>query len=167
MAVNYKLTGGGSDLGVPQVGASDTSAKMVLGSQVSGNDFSASAFGEAEFRYVKFTATVAAGDFLLVAMADNTAVGLAGAVVGIVGIAMAAQVSGTFGWAMVRGVHDGANVATGGAAGNPLYSSATAGRATTTATATQKVAGAYLRVGAAASNVGVAELAYPVLVGAI
>jgi hypothetical protein len=79
------------------------------------------------------------------------------------GISMAAQVSGQYGWVMIRGVHDGANVVTGQTAGTLLTGSGTAGRATS-ATANYSLDGVLLK-NTAASNVGTVEIYYPVCSG--
>jgi hypothetical protein len=166
---SYKVYDG-SALGTPVLTASDSTQKFPLGTIVKGADFSSAAYGEAEFRYTKFTGStnIAAGDFVIFAAADNTCIPIAAASRGQIGIAMAAQAlataTPTYGWVMVRGVHDAANVVTGGSAGNPLYTCATGARASTTAVSTQAIVPAFLRVQAAASNVGIVEIWWPSVV---
>lgn len=163
MAVAYKIYDG-AIIGASTLSNADTVQQTQLGTIVKGFDSSSSAYGEGEFEYVKFTGTVAAGDFVLFDRGAKTCIQLTQAAVtankGCVGIAMAAQVTGQFGWVMIRGIHDGANVVTGVTAGTALGASTTAGRAAATS-ATFKLDGAYERVSTSASNIGVAGLEWP------
>jgi hypothetical protein len=163
MAVSYKITDG-SIIGLSVLTNSDTAAVAPLGTVVRGKDTSTADYGEAEFAYVKFTGTVVAGDWVLVDRFAKTCVQSPAATAkGNYGISMAAQSSGTYGWVMVRGVHDGANVVTGQTAGTLLTGTATAGRASS-GTANYVLDGALLK-NTAASNVGTVEIYYPTCSG--
>jgi hypothetical protein len=163
MAVSYKITDGGY-IGLSVVTNSDTTAAAPLGTVVRGKDTSTADYGEAEFVYVKFTGTVAANDWVLVDRYAKTCVqSPASTTKGNYGISMAAQSSGTYGWVMVRGVHDAANVVTSTAAGALISGSATAGRASS-AVANYNLDGALCKT-LAASNVGTVELYYPTCSG--
>lgn len=164
MAVAYKCYDG-SYIGTSPLTNSDATAVTQLGTIVRGVDTSTGAYGEAEFEYVKFTGTVAAGDAVVVDRGGKTCVQAStSAAKGLIGISMAAQSSGTFGWVLVRGIHDGANVATGVTAGTALGVSATAGRLAATSTG-NKVDGGFERVSTSASNVGVVEFEWPAWTG--
>lgn len=92
--------------------AKDTTQQVELGSSVCGVD---PTFGTAEFVYVKYGGAVVAGDFVVLSSSTGKATQLPIAAPGagkytLVGIAMGNGADGTFGWVMVRGVHDYANV---------------------------------------------------------
>ena len=119
-----------------------------------------------EYMYVQGVASCAAGDFLCINSDYTTARTLSTPLSGRVGVAMAALVASTFGWAQITGlVSDGAggngitkaNIATASADKAPLFQSATPGRLTITAAAGCAVLGAY-GSGASTSNVGAAFL---------
>lgn len=159
--IAYKLVDGGYPGAPPLSVTGDTTQRIPLGTIVRGLD---GTYGEAEFRYVKFTGTVAAGDFVLTDIFTPSCVqSPTSAAKGNYGIAMAAQVSGNYGWVMIRGVHDAANVATGQTAGTLLTGTSTAGRASS-GTANYILDGALLK-NTAASNVGTVELYWPVCSG--
>lgn len=125
-------------------------------------------FGVGEFRYVKFTGTVHAGDFVIVDANVHTCVQTPAAAPGanklsILGISMGEQAAGTYGWVMIRGVHDSANVTAGLAVGTLLSGSSIAGRCTQ-ATANYLFDGAVLRV-AGVMGCGTVELYWPVCSG--
>lgn len=164
MAVSYSVID--STVGVPAINVSgDTTQRISIGTIVIGRD---PTYGQAEFKYVKFTGTVAAGDLVFHdAATPGAVVSPTSATKGSLGLAMAAQTSGSYGYVMIRGVHDAANVLTGSTIqagpqfGGPNYGSAlTAGRLTTAVTATYIVDGVAIRV-SGASNVGTVELYWP------
>ena len=126
-------------------------------------------YGIGEFIYVAFTGTVRAGDFVIVDRYNKTAVATPAAAPGAgrfseIGISMGEQVNGTYGWVMIRGVHDNANGAAGGAVGNVLYGSATVGRAGTGVVANYIIDGSVLR-GAGVAGAVVVELYWPACSG--
>lgn len=164
MAVSYQFTEA-DILGLPGLTTSgDTTQRIELGTIAKGTDKSTNAYGEAEFIYVKFTGTVVAGDFVLVDRFAKTAVqSPTSATKGNYGLSMAAQTSGSYGWVMIRGVHDGANVVTGQTAGTLLTGTATAGRASS-GTANYVLDGTLLK-NTASANVGTVELYWPVCSG--
>lgn len=162
MAVSYLVAD--DTLGVPPINVTgDTTPRVELGLIVNARDASAAAYGIGEFMYVKFTGTVARGDMCLVNRQAKTAVvAPAAATKGFFGTAMAAQVTGQYGYVMLRGVDDAASVLTGAAVQvAPNYGSAiTAGRITDAVTANYIIDGVAIRVTGAA-NVGALELNYP------
>lgn len=164
MTVAYKCTDGGY-LGIPNFTQIDAAAGFPVGTIVHGKDSSTADYGEAEFQYVKFTGTVVAGDAVVFDRGAKTCTqaGTAAAK-GCIGIAMAGAVAGQFGWVMIRGIHDGANVATGVTAGTALGVTATAGRLAATS-AGNKVDGAFERVITSAANIGTVEFEWPAWTG--
>lgn len=167
MAVAYK-TYDGSILGTSSLTGEDTSATTQLGTIVKAFDSSTSAYGEAEFVYVKFTGNVTAGDFVLVDRFAKTCVASpTSATKGNYGITMAthstAATTAVYGWVMIRGVHDAANVATGQTAGTLLTGTGTAGRASS-GTANYVLDGVLLK-NTAASNTGTVDIYYPTCSG--
>jgi hypothetical protein len=163
MAVNYAVVD--ALIGSPPLNVSgDATQRIAVGDIVLGRD---PLYGIGEFIYVKFTGAAAAGDLLVIDRAAGTCTqspaAAAGALGRSVGVSMAAQPVGSYGFAMVRGVHDAANVATGTAAGVLLSGSATAGRGAT------GVANYNLDVATvktlAAANVATVELYWPVVNG--
>jgi hypothetical protein len=163
MTVAYKIYDG-SIVGATVLTNSDATQTTQLGTILKGFDTSTAQYGEGEFQYVKFTGACVAGDFVLCDRGAKTCVQLSQAAVtatkGSVGISMATQASGAYGWVMIRGIHDGANVATGVTAGTALGATTTAGRAGSTS-ATYKLDGAYERVITSASNVGTVGMEWP------
>ena len=160
MAVNYKIYDS-SQVGESAVAAADSSLKVEIGTVSRGRDFSTSAYGEAEFMYVAFTGTTAAGDFVMVDRYAKTAVQASQTTppIGTVGISMAAQAASQWGWVMIRGIHDSANVATGSTVGGKLYLTATAGRANTTVAAGKGLDGVTVKT-TPSSNVATVELTW-------
>lgn len=163
MAVSYKLSGP-SPIGAPALDVSgDLTQRIPLGTRVKGVDTSTAAYGEAEFEYVKFTGVVAAGDnTLLNGQAKTGVVCPAAATKGKFGISMAAQVANSYGYAMVKGIHDDVSMLTGAAvAFSPTYQSAlTAGKITDAVTANAILEGVAIRVTGVNSR-GCVELLYP------
>lgn len=167
MAVDYKLCSP-APIGAPPINVtSDTTQRIPLGTIVKARDASSADFGEAEFEYVKFTGTVARGELCQKNKYAKTCIVVpAAATKGWFGIAMAAQVSGNYGYVMVKGIDDAASVLTGAVAGvAPIYGSAlTAGRITDAVTANFILEGVAIRLTGTA-NVGAVELNYPSCTG--
>ncbi len=160
MAVAYKCVDG-SFIGLSALAGSDAAALFPLGTITKGIDTSSSAYGEAEFQYVKFNGTVAAGDGVAIDRASKTAVQAStSAAKGSIGIAMAAQVANNCGWVLIRGIHDSVNVTTGVTAGTSLFVSGVAGRFAGSGAA-NKVDGSFERLVTASSNVGTVEFEWP------
>lgn len=118
-----------------------------------------------EYIYVAGVASCAQGDwcFYVPGTFALTRVPASTATNGLIGVAMAALVAGTWGWLQVRGLTPTFTaIATDGSADGKLLSAAsgTAGRLTTGPTATKNVFGA-VAVGASASNQGTASICYP------
>ncbi len=120
--------------------SSDTVQRFPLGAICKGEDQGPNSYGEAEFRYVKFTGAtdLVAGQFVKLDAQGQTGValpagpGTANAAF-MTGIVMANQKLSAntplYGWVMIRGVFDGASVVTTFTAGQLLCGSATAGAA--------------------------------------
>lgn len=148
--------------------ASDSTQLHELGYIALGKDTSAGDYGIGEFIYVKFTGTVAPGDFVIVDRQGKTAVQTPGAAPGAskfsaIGISMGAQTSGAFGWVMIRGIHDQANVTAALTVGTVLSGGAVAGRANQ-AVANYILDGSVLRV-AGVVGTGTVELYWPACSG--
>lgn len=90
-------------------------------------------YDNAEFIYGEFGGTVTAGNFLKIDYADSQSpysfIHTAAVTDQGVAIAVASGVDGQFGWFQVRGKYASANVTTAVAAGRPIVSGGTAGRA--------------------------------------
>lgn len=162
MTVSYKLNQ--AYLGAPALDVTaDTTQRMPLGTRVAGTDQSTGAYGEAEFEYVKFTGTVAAGDMVLLnGQAKTGVISPAAATKGKFGFAMAAQATGYYGYVMVKGIHDDVSMLTGAAvAFSPTYGSAlTTGKITDAVTANYIIENCAIRVTGVASR-GCVEITYP------
>lgn len=122
-----------------------------------------------EYIYLAGVAATAAGDwvryvpgvFNTVRLVANTAV------TGLVAVAMAATIAGSWGWYQIFGLTPAftAIATDAGADGKILSMGAGAdGRVTTGATTTKNIFGA-VAVGASAANVGTASIAYPFIFG--
>jgi hypothetical protein len=164
MAVSYQYVD--AELGFPAIAVTgDTTQRTNLGRIVVAQD---ATYGDGEFMYVKFTGTVAAGDFVITDRQGKTCAQTPAAAPGankfsVIGIAMAAQVNGQYGWVMVRGVHDAANVTAGLTVGTVLSGSATLGRCNQ-GVANYVFDGAVLRV-AGIAGAGTVELYWPMCSG--
>lgn len=151
--------------------ATETTQQHDLGYIAIGRD---DTYGIGEFVYVKFTGNVSPGDFVIVDRQGKTAVQTPATAPGASkesfgGIAMGnhatAGTTADFGWVMIRGVHDQANVAASGVAGTIMAGSAVAGRATSAAqTLNYLFDGAVQRV-AGVVGTGTVELYWPVCSG--
>ena len=126
------------------------------------NTLGAKVFDDAggEYIYLPGVAALVAGDFVFFNISTYVPVRLVTAITaGAVAVAMGATLAANWGWFQILGIVTSANIATDGAAnGKPLYASASAGRATTTAAAGTAIFGAAAQ-GASASNVGNAYFA--------
>lgn len=143
-----------------------TSQVHELGLIAEALDSGPNAFGIAEMVYVKFSGTTNPGDFVVVDRYNFTAAASTTTARGLVGVSMGAGASGSFGWVLIRGVHDACNLGSGASTvGAITYESATAGRILTTASATNGVPGIVIKVTGDASNVGAADLYWPVAAG--
>lgn len=158
MAVSYKFID--EKCGVSNSPTTvDTTQQQELGYIAIAKD---ATYGLGEFIYVKFTGTVAAGDFVFVDRFALTCVQApTTATKGNLGISMAAQVTGQYGWVMIRGVHDGANVVTGVTAGSLLGGAGVLGRANISGTVANYTFDSVLAKNTAASNVGIVEIYWP------
>ncbi|WP_242394849.1 hypothetical protein [Anaeromyxobacter oryzisoli] len=155
-------------LSAPLSGACQTDAAQAqeLGYIAEAIDIGPNAFGVGELMYVKFTGATAPGDFVVVDRYNMTAAQAAAGGRGLVGISMGTGAAGRYGWVLVRGVHDAANLGNGASVVGAIpYLSATGGRILTTASATNGVPGVIIKVTGNASNVGTAELLWPVAGG--
>ncbi len=167
MAVSYKLSSS-APIGAPPLDvAGDLTQRLPLGTIVRGVDTSSAGYGEAEFQYVKFTGIVAAGSMaLLDAQGKTGVITPAAATKGRFGLSMALTVASSYGYVMVKGVHDAAAVLTGATpAFAPIYQSAiTAGKITDAVTANAIYEGVAIRV-TGTNSVGAVELNYPTCTG--
>lgn len=124
--------------------------------------------GFAMARYVKFTGTCLPGDFVIVDGNGQTCVQAPAAAPGankmsIIGISLGSQVNGTYGWILIQGTHDQANVTAALTVGNVLSGSAVAGRCNQ-AIANYIFDGGVLRA-AGVVGTGTVELYWPVCSG--
>src|SRR5258708_40299061 len=106
MPIDYRFSGG-SYIGASPIIQVDTvvpayasdASKMRLGSTSIGVDFGTSNYGEAEFRYIKFTGAVVAGDIVLSDASGKRGVqaasGAVATVRGTVGRALASPANAT------------------------------------------------------------------------
>jgi hypothetical protein len=144
--------------------AADAAPQHEVGYEAEGLDVDRS-FGAAWFRYVKFSGAVNPGDWVIVDQADGTAVQSPAAAPGaskfsVVAIAMGTMANGQYGWVLIKGTHDAANVTAGGTVGNLCAGVGTAGRSTTVQTANYLFDGSVLR-NAGVVGTGVVELYWP------
>ena len=135
-------------------------------------DYSVNDYGMGEMIYVKFSAAaVNPGDFVIVNRQAKTAVQTPAASPGAsqlseIGICMGTVPSaGGFGWVMIRGVHDAANLIASPTLGNLLAGVNTAGRATTVQTSNYIFDGSVCRVASTAAGSGTVELYWPLCSG--
>ena len=147
------------------LGVSDATAQVELGFSAIAKD---PTYGIAEFVYVKFSGTTVAGDIVFVNRQALTAAQCpTSAAVGILGVSMGSQTTGKFGWVMVRGIMDAANVVTSATVGLAGGTTAAAGRANATGTVSNySFDGMFIRV-TGVSSVGCVELLYPSCSGAL
>ena len=158
--------------------AIETTPSQELGFTAAARDFGPNAYGAIDARYTKFTgaAAITAGSFVVFDGYGQTCTASPTAAPGsnkgsLVGIAMGSPAlnvtSPLYGWVMVRGVYDGANVITTFTAGAVLSGSATAGAAIGNAvapTANYLFDLAILRAGSAVGACSV-EVYWPICTG--
>lgn len=119
-----------------------------------------------EYIYLSGVASTAAGDWVRY-YGDGTTTRLAGTPeTGFIAVALGNCVAGQFGFYQIVGVTPATTNILTDASGDkkPLYQTATAGRASTTAVATKAIFGAFC-FGNPASNVGPAQIDHPFTVG--
>lgn len=148
----------------------DTVQNHELGTVIDVKDVNANSMGEAE--YVKFTGNVKAGDFVVFDQFGKTCVQLAtgsgGAGVPLrVGVSLCSAASGNFGWVLIRGVHDTANVVSTAIVAGTVLATATGGQVNSSATtaAATDVAQAFIRRVPVVTGAGPVELMYPFHIG--
>jgi hypothetical protein len=126
-------------IGVQQIAVTSTTQKHPLGTRVRAVD---PVYGEGEFIYLQGVASTAAGDIVIFDDKAGTTTRTVAASRGPVAIAMSANVASQFGWYQLAGsgVANTASAGTG-AANALLQTSATAGQATVSGTASQKIDG--------------------------
>jgi hypothetical protein len=150
--------------------ASDTVAQFELGYIADCKDIGLPGYGMGEAIYVKFTGTVNAGDFCIVDRFDFTCVQLPTAAPGagkmsVIGVSMGNQAAGTFGWVLIRGVHDQANLTAAITVGNTVAGGgAVAGRVVTTGTASYAIDSVCVRASGVVGT-GTVELYWPYCAG--
>jgi hypothetical protein len=133
--VNFKGTG--TTIGGQAPNASSTTATAVPGSTSRGVD---AIKGEAEFIYLAGVANTAAGDLVIYDPVAGTTTRTVAASRGPVAVAMAATGAGSFGQYQIRGYAIVSTAAAGTGAANALLAvSATAGQATVSGAAGQKI----------------------------
>jgi len=144
---------------VTGLGAADVLPQQELGYIALAKD---QTYGVGEFIYVKFTGACVAGDFVFVDRFALTAIQApVTALKGNLGLAMASQVANQYGWVMIRGVHDGANVVTAAAIGSVAGASGVLGRANISGTVAGATFDGVLLKTAAIANVATVELYWP------
>lgn len=156
---------------------SDAAAALELGYISLGKDFGPNSYGDAEFRYVKFTGStdIVSGDWIVIDAQGQTGIQSPTSAPGanklsILGVAVGSHklsvATPTYGWVMVRGVFDGVAVNTTFTAGAICSGSGTAGSciASTTPTSTYVFDGAVLRAGSA-TRLSTVELYWPMCSG--
>jgi hypothetical protein len=142
----------------------DSAQQQELGYQAVARDFGPNNFGVAQLIYVAFNGTTVAGDFVVIDQYNQAAVQTnTGATYrGLVGVSMGAGAAGKYGWVMIFGTHDFANLGNGASVvGTIAYMSATAGRVLTTVSGTNGVPGVVIKVTGDAQNRGAAFLNWP------
>jgi hypothetical protein len=154
---------------------SDSSAKHELGYIALAKD---DTYGVAELIYVKFTGATAivAGDAVQIDRSGitcpQTGTTLASSNSPIaVGIAMGSHAldvaTPTYGWVLIRGVHDNANVTTSSTSGYVCSLGAAAGRVLGTGYVSNKTIHGMIARSISANNQGAVELFYPMASGVV
>lgn len=146
-------------IGVSQITAVDSTARLPLGTRLKAYDPS---YGEGEFIYLKGLDTTGAGTWVTFNQDDNSTALLAANAIGPVAVAMAATVTGTFGWYQIYGKAVG-KVLTGYADNGLVYATATAGSVDDTAVAGDRVKNALgaSAIGTPAAGLAEFEIQYP------
>lgn len=148
-------------IGATPIGVVDTTQRHNLGAVIRAAD---PVYGEAEFIYLKGVASTAAGDLVIYDDKADTTTRTTASTYGPVAVAMAAVLANQFGWYMIAGSAVVSTASAGtGAANNRLKTTATAGQATVSGTAANKVDGAYCTSAQDAPGAGftVVEIARP------
>ena len=146
-------------IGVSQITAVDSTARLPLGTRLKAYDPS---YGEGEFIYLKGLDTTGAGTWVTFNQDDNSTALLAANAIGPVAVAMAATVTGTFGWYQIYGKAVG-KVLTGYADNGLVYATATAGSVDDTVVAGDRVKNALgaSAIGTPAAGLAEFEIQYP------
>lgn len=147
----------------------DATAQHELGYQSLVEDMQPTGYGVATLMYVKFTGIVVAGDWVIQDAQGKTCVQTPAAAPGAakfskIAISMGNQINGSFGWVMIQGIHDQANVTAAGTVGNLCAGVGTAGRSTTVQTANYIFDGTALR-NAGVAGTGTVEIWWPTCSG--
>jgi len=170
-SVTWTLVGGATN-----ITASEATQSNPLGWLAEGIDLGPNSYDNADFIYMKMTGStnIVAGDFVQMNRASKTCTqsptALASANSPIpIGIAMGshalATATPTYGWVMIRGVCDGANVTTGGTAGYCCSLGAATGRVLGTGYVSNKTIEGAILLATAANNQGTVELYWPMASG--
>jgi hypothetical protein len=117
----YTITNG--RLGLPEITATDTEAKVKVGTIVCAEDPD---YGAGEFIYLKGLASTAVGSWVTYNMDDGSTALLAANAIGPVAVAMSANVANQYGWYQIGGKAVG-KALTGYADNGLVYATATAG----------------------------------------
>lgn len=129
-------------------------------------DAGPNAFGLGEAVYCKYSGTTVPGDFVVIDRYNFTGIQSNTTQRGLVGVGLGVGAAGSFGWVLVRGVHDHANLGNGASVvGQIPYMSATAGRVLTTVSGTNGLPGCIIKVTGTAANYGAVEMAWAVAAG--
>lgn len=141
-------------LGLNQaIDSNSTTKHHNIGERVRCRDVGTTAYGEAEFIYLKGVASTAKGDAVAYDISDGTTIRTLAATVGPLAVAMAATVASEYGWYQVYGL---GVVTAGTVADNGLvYTTATAGSLDDAQVDSQQVLGAIFRT---ATDTGLAKI---------
>lgn len=110
-------------LGQPLITATDTTAKLPLGTIIRAYD---PTYGAGEFIYLKGVASTAVGSWVTYNLDDGSTTLLAANAIGPVAIAMSANVASQYGWYQIQGKAQGLALASFADNGN-VYATSTAG----------------------------------------
>jgi hypothetical protein len=127
-------------IGAQSIMDTSTTQNHPLGTKVRAVDVGTLGYGEGEFVYLKGVASTAAGDVVVYDPVAGTTTRAVAASRGPMAVAMSANVASQYGWYQVFG-QAAVNTASAGtgAANALLQTSATAGQATVSGTASQKI----------------------------
>lgn len=151
-----------SNLGLPPITQTDTVQMTDLGRKTAAKD---PTYGYGEFVYVKATAAIAVGQPVLFDTYGATGILAVTTSRGLIGIAMAAIASGSYGWVQVLG---NAVVKAGTVVANTaVYATAVAGTLDDAVSATNKLDNAIFKTadGTPAAGFAVAQIEYPSMTG--
>ena len=113
-------------VGMQSIGDTSTTQNEVLGTIVQANDVASTAYGAAEFVYLKGLASTVLGSFVTYNADDNSTALLAANAIGPVAVSMSINVASQYGWYQISGKAVGKALA--GYADNGLvFATATAG----------------------------------------